>query len=235
MIRFVHFFIVTVWMCLPTQGEQAGGTQTAHNMKGGKDGLEYLLYLPEKSEQKENWPLVLFLHGAGERGSDLNRVKKHGPPKLVADGKQFPFILVSPQCPGGEWWKPKQLLQLLSEVEENHKVDKNRIYVTGLSMGGYGTWDLVASDPARFAAIAPVCGGGNPDSAKAFAKVPTWVFHGAKDRVVPLMASQRMVDAMKAAGGDPKLTIYPDAGHNSWTSAYADPQFYNWLLKQQRK
>jgi len=230
----MSFLIVAVGFCLPSLGEQAAGTQIAQKMNRGEKALEYLLYLPEKYEQSENWPLVLFLHGAGERGSDLKRVKKHGPPKLVAGGKQFPFILVSPQCGRNQWWDAQQLLGLVSEVEKKCKVDSSRIYVTGLSMGGFGTWALAAVEPSRFAAIAPVCGGGKPESAQAFASVPTWVFHGAKDKVVPLSASQRMVDAMKAAGGNPKLTIYPDAGHDSWTSTYRDPQFYRWLLEQKK-
>ena len=126
-------------------------------------------------------------------------------------------------------------MELIRQVEEKYSVDKDRIYVTGLSMGGAGTWALVASDPDRFAAIAPVCGRGNPASAKSFAHKPAWVFHGARDRVVPLRESQQMVDAMKASGGNPKFTIYPQAGHDSWTAAYSNPKFYDWLLGQKRK
>jgi len=121
--------------------------------------LNYLLYLPKNYDSKPAWPLVLFLHGAGERGDDLDLVKKHGPPKLVEAGKEFPFVLVSPQCPADHWWQPQELTALLDEIVEKQKIDKDRIYVTGLSMGGFGTWSLAAYSPKRFAAIVPVCGG----------------------------------------------------------------------------
>ena len=215
--------------------EDVGGHQTVQRMGGGGEGLQYLLYLPVKYSDAESWPLVLFLHGSGERGAKIERVKKHGPPKLVAAVKQVPFILVSPQCPRDQRWSAKQLGVLISQIEKKYRVDENQIYVTGLSMGGAGTWALVASEPERFAAIAPVCGRGNPIDAKSFANVPTWVFHGAKDSVVPLHESQRMVDAMTASGGKPKLTVYPEAVHDSWTATYSNPKFYDWLLKQKRK
>ncbi len=196
--------------------------------------MDYLLYLPNDYDQVESAPLLLFLHGAGERGSDLERVKLHGPPKLIAAGKEFPFIVVSPQCPGDRWWKPDDLSALLDELVEKYKVDKDRIYVTGLSMGGFGTWGLAASAPNRFAAIVPICGGGDPSTARRLARIPIWVFHGAKDPVVPLSASERMVDAVEEAGGNVKFTVYPEAGHDSWTEAYNDPELYKWLLEQKR-
>jgi predicted peptidase len=220
---------------LSVKAENEGERQTVQKMSGAVNGLQYLLYLPENYKAAQNWPLVLFLHGSGERGSKIERVKKHGPPKLVAEGRKFPFILVSPQCPADQRWDAEKLGELISQLEKRYSVDKDRIYVTGLSMGGAGTWALVASDPERFAAIAPVCGRGNPASAKSFARKPAWVFHGARDRVVPLRESQRMVDAMKASGGAPKFTIYPEAGHDSWTAAYSNPKFYDWLLGQKRK
>lgn len=196
--------------------------------------MKYLLYLPKDYGPKDSWPLMLFLHGAGERGANLELVKKHGPPKLVEAGKELPFIVVSPQCPQGRWWEPMELATLLDEIVEKHKVDKDRIYVTGLSMGGFGTWTLAAYQPKRFAAIVPICGGGEPFATMLLAHVPAWVFHGAKDPVVPLERSQKMVDAMKKFGGNVKLTVYPEAGHDSWTETYANPQLYEWLLQQKR-
>lgn len=196
--------------------------------------MNYLLYLPKEYDQKGAWPLVLFLHGAGERGHNLNRVKIHGPPKLIAAGKEFPFIVVSPQCPEGRWWEPVELAALLDEIVEKCKVDKDRIYVTGLSMGGFGTWSLAAYQPRRFAAIVPICGGGEPFVTMLLAHVPAWVFHGAKDPVVPLERSEKMVQAMKKYGGNVKFTVYPEAGHDSWTEAYNDPELYKWLLEQKR-
>lgn len=196
--------------------------------------MDYLLYLPQDYEQQESWPLLLFLHGAGERGEDLERVKRHGPPKLVAAGKQFPFIVVSPQCPPDRWWQPFELMALLDAVQAQHKVDADRIYVTGLSMGGFGTWQLAAYAPQRFAAIAPICGGGERYWAPQLAALPAWVFHGAKDLGVPVERSQQMVDALQAVGGAPRLTIYPEAGHDAWTETYDNPEFYEWLLEQKR-
>ena len=196
--------------------------------------LEYLLSLPAGYEKaRQPWPLVLFLHGAGESGTDLAKVKSHGPPKLVETKGPFPFILVSPQSPG-RGWNPEVLNALVDSVIKQYRVDKRRVYVTGLSMGGYGTWALAAAYPEKFAALAPICGGGNPADADKLAKLPIWVFHGAKDTTVPFKRSEEMVEALKAAGGHPKFTVYPEAGHDSWTETYANPEFYEWLLAQKR-
>jgi predicted peptidase len=196
--------------------------------------MDYLLYLPKDYDKQEKWPLMVFLHGSGERGSDLQKVKAHGPPKLVAAGKDFPFIIVSPQCPEKTSWEPYQLIALLDDLERKYKVDTDRIYITGLSMGGFGTWRLAAAIPNRLAAIVPVCGGGDTFAARRIAKLPTWAFHGAKDNAVPVELSQTMVDAINKQGGDAKLTIYPEAGHDSWTETYNDPKLYEWLLAQKR-
>lgn len=196
--------------------------------------LEYLLSLPtDYGKSRKSWPLVLFLHGSGESGNDLSKVKVHGPPKLVDANGPFPFILVSPQSPG-RGWDPHVLNALLDSVIKKYRVDKNRVYVTGLSMGGYGTWALAAAYPGKFAALAPICGGGNPADAGKLARLPIWVFHGAKDTTVPPSRSEEMVEALKAAGGNPKFTLYPDAGHDSWTATYDNPEFYKWLLAQKR-
>lgn len=204
--------------------------------------LNYLLFLPADydSARSKGWPLVLFLHGAGERGANLDDVKRHGPPKLVERGADFPFILVSPQCPVGSIWEVSPLMGLLDEVIATHNVDTNRVYLTGLSMGGYGTWSLATAHPERFAAIAPICGGGQPVSIylaagprqQALRNLPVWAFHGAKDPVVPPEESQRMVDAMRRVGDrEVKLTIYPEAQHDSWTETYDNPEFFQWLLR----
>jgi predicted peptidase len=197
--------------------------------------MDYLLYLPKDYDKGEKFPLMLFLHGSGERGSDLQKVKVHGPPKLIAAGKDFPFIVVSPQCPDEASWENYQLIALLDDLEKKYKVDPDRIYVTGLSMGGYGTWRLAAAIPNRLAAIVPICGGGSTRSANRIAKLPIWAFHGARDTAVPLNNSLEMVDAVNKEGGSAKLTIYPDAGHDSWTEAYENPKLYEWLLAQKRK
>jgi predicted peptidase len=194
---------------------------------------KYLLYLPEGYGQKgKKWPLILFLHGAGERGDNLELVKRNGPPKLIEQGKKFEFIIVSPQCPEKDWWPTKTdiLIALLDEIESKYDVDKDRVYLTGLSMGGFGSWTLGCSYPERFAAIAPICGGGERFFAGRLKDVPVWAFHGKKDTIVPLDRSQEMVDAINAAGGKAKLTVYPNAEHDSWTQTYDDPALYEWFL-----
>jgi predicted peptidase len=198
---------------------------------------KYLLFLPEGyGEKDKRWPLMLFLHGAGERGEDLNKVKVHGPPKIVEKKKDFPFIVVSPQCPKDVWWNEKVevLINLLDEIEARYNVDTERVYLTGLSMGGYGTWALGSKYPERFAAIAPICGGGLRFMALGLTDMPIWVFHGAKDRVVPVKESEEMVKMIKARGGKAKLTVYPEAGHDSWTETYNNPKLYDWFLKYRR-
>ena len=202
--------------------------------------LHYLLHLPQgydKSAKDQRWPLVLFLHGAGERGADLEIVKKHGPPKLIAAGKDIPAIVISPQCPTDEWWNDHidGLLALLDDVQKKHNVDPDRVYVTGLSMGGFGTWALLAREPQRFAAAIPICGGGSRLGLQRAANTPIWAFHGDADPLVPVEESTRLVEAMKARGAkDVKLTIYPGVSHDSWTQTYDDPAVWEWLLAQKR-
>jgi predicted peptidase len=197
--------------------------------------MDYLLYLPQDYENRDSWPLVLFLHGAGERGDDLELVKKHGPPKIVGTGGGFPFVLVTPQCKANRWWEPIFLTALLDDICANYKIDEEQIYVTGLSMGGYGTWSLAAHTPKRFAAIVPICGGGDPKWAPRLAHLPVWVFHGARDKTVKLEQSQKMVDALKEHDGNVRFTVYPEAEHDSWTETYDNPDLYTWLLEQRRK
>jgi predicted peptidase len=198
----------------------------------------YLLFLPEGyGKKRQSWPLMVFLHGAGERGNVLNKVAVHGPPKIVKNRKDFPFILVSPQCPEGDWWmeKVEVLINLVDDIAARYKVDKKRIYLTGLSMGGYGTWALASAYPERFAAIAPICGGGSRIMSLRLKDIPIWVFHGAKDRVVPLEESEEMVNAIRKRGGDVKFTIYPDAGHDSWTESYDNQELYDWFLEHSKQ
>jgi predicted peptidase len=197
--------------------------------------LDYLFYTPEGYEDpRETWPLVIFLHGAGERGDDLEKVKAHGPPKHVANGKTYPFILVAPQCPRDEYWDIDALQALLQSIKAEHRVDADRIYLTGLSMGGYGTWRWGGTHPEEFAALLPICGGGRESDAERLATVPVWAFHGDEDEAVRLKESRKMVDAVNAAGGDAGLTVYPGVGHDSWTRTYANPEVVEWMLAQRR-
>jgi len=199
--------------------------------------LKYWLYLPaDYGKAGKKWPLMMFLHGAGERGDDLNQVLAHGPARFAHEGKDFPFIIISPQCPEGDWWSNKVdgLVVLCDYVADTYSVDKNKVYITGLSMGGYGTWEMIGRHPNKFAAAAPICGGGNTALAKHYMKeIPIWVFHGGKDNVVPLNKSEEMVEAIKRAGNkNIKFTVYPEAGHDSWTETYNNPELYEWFLEQ---
>jgi len=213
------------------------GNQTARQLSKDIEVhviMNYLLYLPEQYSNEDKWPVLFFLHGKGERGSDLELVKMHGPPKLITGGHHFPFIVVSPQCPDDQWWSIEVLNALVDDIIENYRIDKNRVYLTGLSMGGYGTWALATEYPEKFAAIAPICGGGKPEQADNLKSMPIWVFHGAKDTTVPLSESQKMVDALKKAGNEPKFTVYEDADHDSWTVTYNNDQLYEWFLAQKK-
>lgn len=229
-------------------GLLAGGVSSPTETFGAEPGTQqgettelkfkvgYQLFLPAAygKDAGTKWPLIVFLHGSGERGTNLELVKVHGPPKIVAANKDFPFVVLSPQCPDGYRWSPILLSALLSEIETKYSIDKERIYLTGLSLGGFGTWDWAMSEPTRFAAIVPICGRGEPRGAKRIKHVATWVFHGAKDEGVPVKDSTDMVEALEKAGGKPKLTIYPDLGHDCWTKTYENPELYKWLLEQKR-
>ena len=224
----------------PKQTVQVLAKTSSHRFRA-----KYLLFLPDayKARSSKRWPLILFLHGMGERGEDLSKVKTHGPPKLVEKMTNFPFILVSPQCPNGQWWSNDLLAALLDEIIAKYKVDRSRIYLTGLSMGGFGSWSLAMEFPERFAAVAPVCGGGNPLYPNAYSptrkaalkSLPFWVFHGEKDLAVPLLESERMVKALQKLGCDVKFTVYPGVGHDCWTETYNNPQLYEWFLAHERK
>lgn len=196
--------------------------------------LNYLLYLPLNYSETGNYPLLLFLHGAGERGNDLSLVKKNGPPKLIEEGKDLPFVVVSPQCPADKRWNTKALIALIDEIISRYRIDQNRIYVTGLSMGGNGTWKLATEIADRLAAIIPICGWGDPFDICSIGNLPVWAFHGAKDLIVPLENSQALVDRLKYCNGNAQITVYPEAGHDSWTETYNNPEIYEWLLSHSK-
>ena len=203
------------------------------------DTLRFLVHLPEGHDvdADRRWPLVLFLHGAGERGSDLDLAALYGPPMLADRGREFPFILVTPQCPESSQWvvEATTLSVLLDEAIAEYRGDPARVYVTGLSMGGFGTWSLAARYPERFAAIAPICGGLWKQSAASIRQVPVWAFHGEQDDTVPIEFTEQAVEELESLGADVRFTRYPDAGHDSWTRAYETPELYDWLLSQRRQ
>jgi predicted peptidase len=203
--------------------------------------MRYLLFVPKDYSESADtrWPLLMFLHGSGERGDDLAVVKKHGPPKLVDSRPDFPFVTVSPQCPTGERWQANQLSALIDHLEKTLKLDPERLYVTGLSMGGAGTWSLIAHQPKRFAAAIPICGGGGGDDftrAELFSKLPIWAYYGDQDGAAGLKQCERMIAAIEATGNkEAHMTIYPNVGHDSWTETYANEDVYKWLLSQKLK
>ncbi|WP_212698518.1 carboxylesterase family protein [Vallitalea pronyensis] len=199
--------------------------------------LDYLLYLPQKDDVHKKWPLILFLHGMGERGNQIEDVKVHGIPKNIQEKKDYSFIIVSPQCPIGEMWSTVSdaLYYLLQDIKDHYPVDEDRVYLTGLSMGGYGTWDLAMHYPNEFAAIAPVCGGMfDAETVVKLKHMPIWAFHGVKDKVVPISETQRLVDILEACGGNIRFTAYPDLEHDCWTPTYNNPALYEWFLKHKR-
>lgn len=197
-------------------------------------GIRYLLYLPVDYGFHKLTPLLLFLHGSGERGNDLSLLKSYGPPGIVEKHKDLPFIIVSPQCAYDDYWKSDLLNNFLNEVINDHHVDKNRIYLSGVSMGAYGAFDLAMHHPEMFAAIIPICGGGNMDLLYKIKNIPTWIFHGAKDNIVPVTESIHIVEKLRSLGSDVKLTIYPNAAHDSWTETFDNPEIYDWLLEQHK-
>jgi predicted peptidase len=226
----------------------------------GKD-YKYQVFVPEDWSPKRRWPVILFLHGAGERGADGLVQTEPGLPRAIRlDRSRFPTIVVMPQCPREVWWPAPEMeemaLDALDAATAEFKGVKTHTYLTGLSMGGYGTWDLASRHPGKFAAIVPICGGivappglvkihpelaktAYPDDPKSYAQVannigktPVWIFHGADDPTVPVDSSRKLAKALKAAGGDVRYTEYPETGHNSWDKAYAEPELMPWLLSK---
>jgi predicted peptidase len=223
---------------------------------GGQEA-KYVLFVPQEYKGDKAYPLILFLHGAGESGTDGRKQLQVGlGPAVRKREKTFPFLAVFPQSQKKTWpvdlnnaeqirdvvatWKADQpegqrALNILADVEKHYKVDPKRIYLTGISMGGYGTWALAASNPEKWAAIAPVCGGGDPRKAIQMKDLPCWCFHGDADTAVSVERSREMLKALWAVGGHPNYTEYPRVGHNSWDKAYGSEELYEWLLKHQRK
>nr|WP_309697769.1 prolyl oligopeptidase family serine peptidase [Armatimonas sp.] len=194
--------------------------------------FRYATQLPAgyESDKNKRWPLLLFLHGSGEAGDNLDLVKVHGPWKLAKD-----FLIVAPQNPVDDWWRPEQVLTLVADLEKKYRLDNSRLYLTGLSLGGYGTWATALLAPKRFAAIVPICGAGDPADAARLTELPTWAFHGQKDDAVPVRHSQEMIAALRKSGAtEARLTLYPEAGHDAWSATYANPTLYSWLLSHRR-
>jgi len=225
--------LLCITMIVPSMG-QSGQQKKKYVFE---TALDYLLFLPKDySKSGKPSPLIIFLHGSGERGSDLEKVKAWGPPAIVEANPDFPFMVVSPQCPEGQWWNVNVLKGMIDDILKTYNVDKSRVYLTGLSMGGYGAWELSTAFPEYFAAVAPVCGGGNPLRAKRLKDIPVWVFHGKKDTAVPEQQSAEMVEALKNVGGNVEYTVLPEGEHaDAWKYAYGQAGLFDWFLKQVKK
>jgi predicted peptidase len=252
-----HFWALLAAMLMMQSLSAADVTDrfAARTHKGEQGELNYRLFTPADYDANRKYPLVIFFHGAGERGEDNAKQLVHGMQDFSGDEvqKKYPCFIVAPQCPNGQQWvnvpwsaaehtmpeKPANSLGLSLEVlgalQKEFSIDANRVYVTGLSMGGYATWDIIQRRPDLFAAAAPICGGGDEKGAKAMAKLPIWAFHGDQDTAVKPERSRSMIAAIKAAGGAPKYTEYEKTGHDSWSRTYRDPEFYAWLFKQVRE
>jgi predicted peptidase len=229
-------------------------------VQSGNSIYKYQVYVPSQWDKSRKWPVILFLHGAGERGEDgLLQTQVGIATAIRTHVDRFPCIIVMPQCRKNIWWTDPameaQALRALDLTVKEFKGDPDRIYLTGLSMGGYGTWSLAYKHPGRFAALVPICGGvktppripASPDNpladpkidpyaavARKVGKTPVWIFHGGADTTVPVSESRKMEEALKAAGGNVRYTEYPGVGHNSWDKAYSEPEFMPWLLAQRR-
>lgn len=203
-----------------------------------KENLKYYLYYPEHYfDSEETFGLLLFLHGGGESGRALEEIKDTGPPKMLAEGKQFPFLILAPQnSHAKKWWNTEAVIQLLDSVTGMNRVDKNRIYVSGLSRGGSAAWELATQYPDKFAAMAVVCGMTPlPYAHWIDQEMPIWVFHGDQDDVIDVEESDKMVAKLRDMGHDVRYTRYKGVGHNAWDRAYTTDSLYTWLANQKRK
>ena len=245
----------------PSRVRQDDEMFQARVTKVGTSEYHFRVFTPNGWSRKKKWPVILFLHGAGERGDDnLAQIRVGIGSAITRQQTSFPFVVVLPQCPKGRWWTEPEMqslaLKALDEAAKEFNGDSKRTYLTGLSMGGYGSWVIAASNPKRFAALAVVCGGVRPpprlilpDSARPpepsadpygaiaakIGKTPVWVFHGSADPAVPVTESRKMVEALKAIGGNARYNEYEGVGHNSWDKAYAEPELFPWLLSLRRK
>lgn len=247
--RIILFLILPFfWGCQVNSQSSAGKPDTSSSVS--LDTLPYFLHFPNQNTKKP-YPLIVFLHGYGQ---DVSNSLSPGLQNLVSPKVQntYPCMVFAPQCPKGEKWvdtdwrlmghtlpkEPhkwmKKMMLTLSRILEKYPINRNKIYLTGLSMGGFGTWDLAMRQPETFAALVPVCGGGDTMQAQKISHIPTWIFHGAQDNVISVERSRSMVRCLQKAGGNPNYSEFPYLKHNSWDSAYAKQELYSWLFSQSK-
>lgn len=233
-----------------------------HWLVSGTDTLPYRVLLPKNYEASKKYPLILFLHGSGERGRDNEAQLTHGWKLFLQDSlrEKYPAIVVFPQCSAASYWSNvnvrydsaskkriwnfpadgeptaamRLLLQLIAQLQTDYKLDKKRLYAGGLSMGGMGTYELVRRMPKTFAAALPICGGASTATAKTLSKTRWWIFHGLDDTSVPVELSKNMAETLVNAGAVIRLSLYPGVGHNSWDNAFAEPDLLRWLFSNHK-
>lgn len=200
------------------------------------DTIRYIIRYPEGYKEGEKYPVIIYLHGAGGRGDDINVLKKHTFFSITAEHKDFPFVCVTPLCYANTWFDIFEKLQNFAQhISESEFCDASRLYLMGASMGGYTTWQLGMSRPDLFAAIVPICGGGMNWNVGRLVNVPVWAFHGEVDQAVYLCESEMMVNRLKDWGASPKLTVYPGVAHNAWEPTFRNPEVFEWLLSHRNK
>jgi predicted peptidase len=234
LIQLIGPAVSRTWHEWPRPGRQVAIAPLLTASDGRQWEVRSWIYFPKDYGDKTKVPLLLFLHGAGERGNKLNQVLRHGLPGMLAKGKQLPMMVLSPQCPPDRKWDTGQLLALLDYVQAKYSVDPDRVYVCGYSMGGFGTWRLAAESPLRFAAIVPIAGGGDVNQAKRLVGLPTWAFHGDEDGAVPVDHTLNMIEAIKTAGGSPRVSIMKSEGHGISGKVFSRTDLYEWILSQNR-
>jgi predicted peptidase len=259
-MKKLFLFVVVSFFMLQYSFAQDKSLFSKEIFTTGKDTLLYRMLLPENFDPEKKYPVLLFLHGSGERGNDNEAQLIHGSKLFLRSDirRDFPAIVVFPQCPKGDLWSNviigdgksgdrfgfqkggppskamKLLLGLQSYLKSQKYSDKSRFYVGGLSMGGMGTYEILRRKPKAFAAAFAICGGDDIRNVKKYKNVPLWIFHGGKDMAVPLSKSEAVVNELKRLNHQPKFTVYPEAGHNSWDPAFAEPEFISWIFSHKR-
>ena len=221
------------WLNQPTPGKIVKQQFEWNQGQDSNTPIRYWLYLPKKYHQMPQWPLVIYLHGTGGRGFDLQKIYNVGPLNSIREGNHLSAIVVVPQCPSGLRWDASLVEDLLQDVSRSQKMNSRKIYLTGYSMGGYGTWKIGSEIPDKFAAIVPIAGGGDTVWATKLFSKPIWAFHGAKDRIVSIDRTHQMIEAVEQAGGTPKFTTFPKSGHSINSLVFENKSFWEWLFEQE--
>jgi len=211
-----------------------GATAETRQLTGIQNGYRALLFLPERYAERPRWPLMVYLHGAAERGDDLERAAATGPPKEIRGGRTLPLVVVAPLLPAGETWETARLGAVVDALLTTERIDPERVYLSGKSLGGFGAWTFAVAAPRRVAALVPVASAADPATVCAAKDVPVWAFHNHDDPVVAVAKDEAGIEALRRCGGTARLTVFPAGGHDAWTAAYAKPELYEWLLSQHR-